>query len=102
MIKSVSKKATISLEDMNQIIKEDLLSLNSKNLETVKSIIQKYVTEIIISFSYINIKIALRDSNIAKGINVVEARRVELLSNNPFILISPSAVCYLFFPVLFH
>ncbi len=45
MIKSVSKKATISLEDMNQIIKEDLLSLDSKNLETVKSIIQKYVTK---------------------------------------------------------
>lgn len=73
MIKSVSKKATISLEDMNQIIREDLLNLDSKNLEIVKSIIQKYVTEIIISSNNINIKITLGDSNIAKGINMVEA-----------------------------
>ena len=67
MIKTVSQKATISLEDINKIIEEDLLSLDSKNLEIVKSVIQKYVTEIIISSSNINIKIALGDSNIAKG-----------------------------------
>lgn len=33
------------------------------------------------------------------GISVVEARRIELLSENRFIYISPSAFCHLRFPL---
>ena len=65
-----------------------------KWINKVKFIIQKYVIEIIISSNNIHIKISPGDSSIAKGINVVEARRVELLSNYSFILASPSTVCY--------
>ena len=67
MINSISSKEKLSIEDVNKIIMEDLLKLDSNNLEIVKNTIRKYVTEIIITPNNINLKIALGDSNIAKG-----------------------------------
>ncbi len=67
MIKSVSARKKLSIEDVNKIIIEDLLNLDSSNPETVKNTIHKYVTEIIITPNNINLKIAFGDSNIAKG-----------------------------------
>ena len=61
MIKSVSSKEKVDIEDINKIIKKDLLELNSDDLETVKKVIHKYVSEIIINPNDINIKIFISD-----------------------------------------
>lgn len=67
IIKSVSSKEKISMKDINKIIMDDLLKLDDDNLEVVKATICRYVTEIIITPSNINIKITFGDSNIVTG-----------------------------------
>lgn len=67
MIKSISYKEKLSTEDINKIIQEDLLQLDNNNLEIVKKVVQKYVTEIIITPNNINIKIVIDNVNIDKG-----------------------------------
>lgn len=67
MIKSISSKEKVSIEDINKIILEDLLKLDSSDLEVVKNIIQKYVTEIIITPSNIDIKIVIGNISITGG-----------------------------------
>lgn len=67
MIKNISSKEKLSIEDINKVIMQDLLNLDSGNLNLLKTIIHKYITEIIITPNNINIKIAFGDTNITKG-----------------------------------
>lgn len=64
LIKSVSNKSEITSADINNIVNNDLLNLESDNLEDIKTVVQKYVREIIITPESININIVLDDTNI--------------------------------------
>ena len=64
LIKNVSNKSEITSVDINNIINNDLLSLESDNLEHIKNVVQKYVREVIITPETIDIKIVLDDTNI--------------------------------------
>lgn len=64
LIKNVSNKSEITFADINNIINNDLLSLESDNLENIKNVVQKYVREVIITPENIDIKIVLDDTNI--------------------------------------
>lgn len=64
MITEVSQKPSITQDDINGILQNDLLKLESENLEIVKEVVQKYVREIIISPDNIDIKIVLDDTTL--------------------------------------
>lgn len=90
IIKGVSQKSELTLEDINRLIQNDLLKLDSDNLEVVKEVVQKYIREIIIHPDNIDINIVLDNSNISK----VSGDNVGRASSPP---IKAGATCFFLF-----
>lgn len=68
LLQNISSTSSISQEQINSIIANDYLNLDSDNLEVVKSIVQKYVKQIIITPDNISIDIVFESTNITGDI----------------------------------
>ncbi|MBR1653551.1 MAG: recombinase family protein [Clostridia bacterium] len=63
MIENVSKKAELSIEDIKNLLKEDILAIQNEDLDKLKIIIPKYVKKIVINPENIDIQVIF-DNNI--------------------------------------